>query len=363
MEHKTLMIVGPTEIEEEILALGAQPQVYMRTPEFTERLAAVHRNLQTVFSTQYPVVFFSSSGTGALDACVSNFIARGDEAIVINGGGFGQRWVDICRCHGVVVHEIAVQFGKSVEIAAVERALAEHPQAKALLATYGETSSGALTDVKGIGELMKRQPDMLFIVDAVSAMLAEPMEPEAWGVDAVVTASQKALAIPPGMSFMAVSPAAEARARQVNTHGYYFSVTEALKDWRRNQTPFTPAVSLIFQLERRLEKLVAEGMDNYRARYRRLTERVRAGLAELGFTPLAEHPANCVTGVLTGKYDASRIVSIMSRKHNIEIAPSGGEMKTKMLRVGNFGSITEADIDAMLAAMRETLRELDAEQN
>lgn len=357
--HKKLMIVGPTEIEPEILALGAEPQVYMRTPEFSARLAAIHKNLQAVFCTQHPVVFFASSGTGAMDAAVSNFIARGDEAIVINGGGFGQRWVDICRCHGIAVHEIPVKFGKSVKLDDVKSTIARHPRAKALLATYNETSSGALTDVEGIGAIMKEHQDMLFIVDAVSAMLVEPMEPDAWGVDVVLTASQKALAIPPGLSFMAISPAAEARALTVDTHDYYFSATEALRDWRRNQTPFTPAVSLLFQLEKRLEKIVNEGLKNYQARYRALTALVRAGLAELGFPPIAEHPANCVTGVMTGRYDASKIVRIMSERHNVELAPSGGALKEKMFRVGNFGDISEVDIRAMLDALQQTLAELD----
>lgn len=357
--HKKLMIVGPTEIEPDILALGAEPQVYMRTPEFTARLAAIHRNLQAVFCTRHPVVFFASSGTGAMDAAVSNFIARGDEAIVVNGGSFGQRWVDICRCHGITAHEIPVKFGSSVKLSTIQEALALHPQAKALLATYDETSSGALTDVQGIGEILKGHRGTLFIVDAVSAMLVEPMQPEAWGVDVVITASQKALALPPGLSFMSISPAAEARAREVDSHGYYFSATEALKDWRRNQTPFTPAVSLVVQLERRLEKILAEGLENYRARYRALTARVRDGLAELGFPPIAERPANCVTGVMTGRYDASKIVRIMSDRHNVELAPSGGELKEKMFRVGNFGDISEGDICAMLDALQQTLAELD----
>lgn len=356
------MIVGPTEIEPEILDLGMRPQVYMRTPEFTERLGRINANLQKLFCTANPVVFFASSGTGALDAAVANFVGYGDEVIVINGGGFGRRWVEICHCYGVIVHELPVEFGKSVELATVRAALQKYPQAKALFATYDETSSGSLTDVEGIGRMLRGYPDTLFIVDAVSAMFVEPLETDAWGVDVVLTASQKALAIPPGLSFMAVSPAAEARAQKVGKRSYYFSVTEALKDWRRNQTPFTPAVGLVFQLERRLEKMLEEGMENYRARYRSLTRCVRAGLAELGFSPIAEHPANCVTGIWTGRYDAAEVVSIMSARHGIELAPSGGVLASKMLRIGNFGDISEDDVDTMLAALRDTLAELDARE-
>lgn len=352
------MIVGPTEIEEDILQLGAQPQVYMRTPEFSARLQNIYRNLQTVFCTQHPVVFFACSGTGTLDAAVSNFTSRGEEVIVINGGSFGHRWVDICDHYGLTVHEIKVEFGKSVELSAVEAALRAHPHAVALFSTLDETSSGALTDVEGIGRLMKNYPEMLFVVDAVSALLVEPLEMDAWGVDVATSASQKAFAIPPGLGFMAVSHKAAARAEHADNRGAFFDILEHIKDWKRNQTPFTPAVSLLFQLERRLEKIMEEGIEPYRARYCRLTEEVRAGLRSLGFSPFAEHPANCVTAVWTEKYDAKDIVRTLSQKYDIEIAPSGGEIGNHLFRIGNFGAVDSADIAELMSALRETLKEL-----
>lgn len=360
MKHKKLMIVGPTEIEEDILRLGAEPQVYMRTPEFSARLEKIYRNLQTVFCTQNPVVFFACSGTGTLDAAVSNFTSRGEEVIVINGGSFGHRWVDICEHYHLKVHEIKVEFGKSVTPEAVEAAVKAHPQAVALFSTLDETSSGALTDVRAIGNILKNYPDMLFVVDAVSALLVEPLEMDAWGVDVATSASQKAIAIPPGMGFMAVSPKAAARAERADNRGAFFDILEHIKDWKRHQTPFTPAVSLIFQLERRLEKVMEEGIDNYRARYRRLTEEVRAGLRELGFSTFAEHPANCVTAVWTEEYDATEIVRILSQQYDIEIAPSGGDIRTHIFRIGNFGAVDSADIAELMQALRETLNKLKA---
>lgn len=360
MKHKKLMIVGPTEIEEDILRLGAEPQVYMRTTEFSARLEKTFRNLQEVFCTQNPVVFFACSGTGTLDAAVSNFTSRGEEVIVINGGSFGHRWVDICEHYHLQVHEIKVEFGKSVTPEAVKAAVQAHPKAVALFSTLDETSSGALTDVQAIGNILKDYPDMLFVVDAVSALLVEPLEMDAWGVDVVTSASQKAIAIPPGMGFMAVSAKAAARAEHADNRGAFFDILEHIKDWKRHQTPFTPAVSLIFQLERRLEKVMAEGLENYRARYRRLTEEVRAGLNELGFSTFAEHPANCVTAVWTEEYDATEIVRILSQKHHIEIAPSGGDIRTHIFRIGNFGDIDSTDIAELMQALRETLNELKA---
>lgn len=356
--HKKLMIVGPTEIEDDILTLGKEPQVYMRTPEFSARLEKIFKNLQYLFQTKNPVVFYASSGTGMLDAAVNNFLSPKDEIIVINGGSFGQRWVDIASRYGIIVHEIKVDFGKSVTEQQVKEALLNYPKAKALYTTLDETSSGAKTDLKTIGSLLQDYPHILYVSDCVSALGVEPMKMDEWGLDVVISASQKALAIPPGLGFMAVSSKAVNFAQKSTLRSFYFDILEYLKDWKRNQTPFTPAVSLIFQLEKRLEKIVAEGLDNFQKRYFLLTEKVRTSIKKLGFDVLAEHPANCVTAIKTDEYDASEIVRIMSQKYNIELAPSGGALKQRLFRIGNFGNITEKDIDEMATALEKTLEEL-----
>lgn len=356
--HKKLMIVGPTEIEEEILALGSKPQVYMRTPEFSARLQKIFTNLQYLFQTKNPVVFFASSGTGTLDAAINNFLSPTDEIIVVNGGSFGQRWVDIALRYGIIVHEIKVEFGKSVTIQQISEAIQKHPNAKALYTTLDETSSGALTDLAAIGTLLKQHPDILYVSDCVSALGVEPLKMDEWRLDVVVSASQKALAIPPGLGFMAVSPKAVEFATKSKLRSFYFDILEHLKDHQRNQTPFTPAVSLVYQLERRLEKIVNEGLENFQKRYFALTEEVRSAIKSLGFEVFAEHPASCVTAIKTTQYDAAEIVRIMSQKHNIEIAPSGGSLQHTLFRIGNFGNITSQDIKAMAQALAQTIEEL-----
>lgn len=358
MNKKLIMVLGPTEIEEEILNLGAEPQVYMRTPDYSKKLENIFKNLQYVFQTKNPVVLFASSGTGAMEAAVTNILSKGDNVLYINGGSFGERWGNICKLHQVKTVEIKVDFGDSVNPEIVRQELNKHPDIKAVFATLDETSSGALTDIKSIGEIVKDYPETVFVVDCVSGLIVEPMQTDDWFVDVAVSCSQKAMAIPPGLGFMSVSDKALKFAEKSNLRTFYFDIFDYLSNWKRNQTPFTPAISLLNQLDRRLTMIKQEGLESYRKRYYYLTNLIREGLKDLGFSVLAKNPANCVTGILTDKYDASEIVRIMREKHNIEIAPSGGELKTKLFRVGNFGNINEKDIESFLYAMKETLKEL-----
>lgn len=356
---KLLMVLGPTEIEEDILALGAEPQVYMRTSDYSKKLERIFKNLQYVFQTKNPVIFFASSGTGAMEAAVTNVLSKNDTVLYINGGSFGDRWGKICRLHGINTIELKVEFGESVNPSDVKDILVKNKNIKAVFATLDETSSGALTDIKSIGDIIKDYKDTMFIVDAVSGLIVEPLQTDEWNIDVVVSSSQKAMAIPPGLGFMSISEKALEYAKTANLRNFYFDIFDHIANWKRNQTPFTPAVSLLNQLDLRLEKIKAEGLEQYRNRYSKITNLIRKGLTNLGFEVLAKHPANCVTGILTEKYDASEIVRIMREKHNIEIAPSGGDLKTKLFRVGNFGAINEQNVDDFIKAMQKTIEELN----
>lgn len=357
---KLLMVLGPTEVENDILTAGAMPQEYMRTPDFSQKWQEIFTDLQYIFQTKNPVVCFTSSGTGAMDAAVSNLIPKGGGvSLFINGGSFGKRWGDILSQYKIENVEINVPFGESINPQKIEEALTKNPKINTVFATLDETSSGALTDIKTIGDIIKKHENVIFIVDCVSGLVVEEFQMDEWGVDVAVSASQKALAIPPGLSFMAISPRALELAKQNTTRSVYFDILDYIKNWERNQTPFTPAVSLVEQLSLRLKKIKTEGLQNYRKRYQKNTETIRTGLKALGFEVFAKNPANCVTGVMTEKYNASEIVRIMREKHNIEIAPSGGDLKDKFFRIGNFGNIDQTEIKRFLTAMKSTIEELD----
>lgn len=357
--HKLLMVAGPTEVEKEILKIGSKPQEYMRTPYYTKVLQDVFTNLQYIFETKNPVVMFASSGTGAMEAAATNILSKNDLALFINGGTFGKRWGDILAKHDVIGIEKKVEFGKSISPKIIEEELNKNPNIKAVFATLDETSSGAKTDIQSIGKIIKERENTVFVVDCVSGLLVEEMQMDNWGIDVAITSSQKALAIPPGLSFLAISEKALKFSESANLRQFYFDIFEYLKDWKRNQTPFTPPVSLVNQLDQRLKKIKKEGLKNYRLRYQKNTKLIRDGLNKLGFSVFADCPANAVTGVKTEKYDASKIVEIMRNKFNIEIAPSGGERAKTFFRIGNMGNIKPKHIKRMLKSLKKTISILD----
>lgn len=358
MQRNLLMVLGPTEIEKDILELGSNPQVYMRTHDYSLFLKSVFENLQYIFQTKNPVVMFASSGTGAMEAAVTNILSSGDLALYVNGGSFGKRWGDICKKHDVNTLEIKVDFGQSVDPNLIKKELENNPNIKAVFTTLDETSSGALTDIKTIGAIVKEYPNTVLVVDCVSGLIVEEMRMDEWSIDVAVSSSQKALAIPPGLGFMAISKKALEFAKTANLRTVYFDIFDHISNWERHQTPFTPAIGIIFQLARRLEKIKEIGLESTRTTYYEYTTMIRKGLENLGLRVFAANPANCVTGVMVENYDASEIVKIMREKHYIEIAPSGGDLKDKFFRVGNFGAIKESEIKQFLTALEKTLEEL-----
>ena len=363
MQHKLLMVLGPTEVESDILEIASCPQEYMRTDDYTSKWLKIFENLKYCFQTKNPVAVFASSGTGMMEASVTNFLSENDTILYINGGSFGKRWGDIAKKYKINPIEIAVDFGQSVKVENIEKILSQNKNIKALYATLNETSSGALTDIKNIGKMLKKYPDVLFVVDCISGLLADEFLQDEWGVDVAISASQKAFALPPGLGFMSVSKKALDYATNSNIRGFYFDILDYVANLKRGQTPFTPAVSLVNQLEKRLEKITKEGLNHFRLRYIENTDYLRNGLKQMDFNILAQNPANCVSAVLVKEVDASLIVKIMREKYNIEIAPSGGELKTKLFRIGNYGNIGKKEIDKCLKALKLAKEEAYANKN
>ena len=359
MKKNLLMVLGPTEIEKDILKISAQPQDYMRTEDYSRIWNNIFENLKYAFQTQNTVVTFASSGTGAMDAAVTNFLSKEEKVLYINSGSFGKRWGDICKKYSINAIEIPVEFGDAPSPEIVENFLYQHPETKALLATLNETSSGSLTNIKALGEILKKYPDTLLIVDCISGLLTEEFKQDEWNVDIAISASQKAFSLPPGLAFMSANNKALERAEKSNLRTFYFDIFDYVNNAKRGQTPFTPAVTLVNMLQKRLEKIKKEGLDTYRKKYKENTDFLRKELSKLGFYPLAKHPTNCVTAIYTEKYDASEIVRIMREKHKIELAPSGGDLRTKLFRVGNYGAIDKKEIKLFIKRLKLTLKELD----
>lgn len=362
-QKKLLMVAGPVEIEQEISDIGSAPQEYMRTEEYSKKWARIFENLKYIFQTKYTVVCYTSSGTGVMEAVVTNFLSVKDKIVYINSGSFGKRWGDICKKHNLNTVEVLVDFGKSVNILDVEKILENNPDTKAVFATLNETSCGSLHDISGLGNILKKFPDILFVVDCISGLCSDEFLMDEWGVDVAVSASQKALALPPGLSFMAVNDKALKFAENANLRIFYFDILEYLKDRKRNQTPFTPATGIVNQLDIRLQKIKKEGLENFQKRYHNNTQYLRKKLAELGLKTFVKSKANCVTAIWTDKYNASEIVRIMRNKYNIELAPSGGELSKKMFRIGTYGNIGKEEIDKCISCLKSTIKEIDKNGN
>ncbi len=359
MRKPYLMAPGPSPVPSVVLQAMALPIIHHRTAEFETVMAEVRARLAWLFQTTAEVIPLAASGTGALEAAVVNTCSPGDRVIVVRAGKFGERWVQIARAYGLEVVELTAPYGETVEAARIAEALRQHPDTRVVLCQHSESSTGVLHDVRAYAEVVRSTPAVL-VVDAVSSLAIADLRMDAWGIDAVVSGSQKGLMLPPGLAFCAFGPRAWALAEQARLPRYYFDLRAERKALRGNQAHFTPAVSLIVGLREVLRLLDAEGLANVFARHARLSRATRAGAEALGLTlfPRATPtPALTAVAVPPG-IDGEKIVNAFARSHAITIAGGQGEMKGRMFRIAHMGHAVEPDVIVALAALEQVLAEL-----
>ncbi|MBN2689835.1 MAG: alanine--glyoxylate aminotransferase family protein [Gammaproteobacteria bacterium] len=355
MKRNLLMVAGPTEIEDDVLAYGARPLVYNRTPEFSEHILKIEKGLQELFVTKNRVFILTSSGTGAMETAVVNLLSSGDKVLVVDAGTFGHRWFEIADAYGVECDVIKVPQGISVDPELIRSRITE--DIKAVFVTANETSVGITIDLKKIGLLVK-DTNAVLVVDAVSSLGSDPLETDNWFCDVVITSTQKALALPPGLSFITVSDKAWSLVEKSTLPKYYFNLKEYRANMLRGQTPFTPAISLLFQLGKRLEKLHEIGLTETISIQRKKSLYLRKGCERLGLSVIGDSPSNGVVGIKVPEHlDAFEVVQILRKEHGVEIAPSPGEDKHKVIRIGMFGAIDLSDIDKLLNVLEGVLSE------
>lgn len=272
-----LMTPGPTPVPEETLLELAKPVTFHRSAEFRQVLTEVETELQYVFQTKNVVVILTSSGTGGMEAAVSNCLAPGEKAILLIAGRWGERWKGICKSFGVEMVIVQVPYGQAVQPDQLQKALAEHPDAKAVFATFSETSTGIKHDIKAFGDIVAKTP-AVFIVDTISGLGVSEFRTDDWNVDVCVTGSQKALMLPPGLAFVSVSPKAWQKI-EANTASrtFYFDLKKYRQKLEESDTPYTPANTLIKAQRLSLKKLHAEGIENVSAHHARMGAAARAG--------------------------------------------------------------------------------------
>ena len=359
MKKYYLMAPGPTPVPNQILLAMARPIIHHRTPEYEALFAEVREGLKWLVQTTQETIILAASGTGAMEAAVTNTLSPGDKALVVRAGKFGERWAEICAAYGVEVVALDAPFGHTVPPDRVADALKKTPGIRAVLCQHSETSTGVLHDVRGYTEAT-RKSDAILVVDTVSSLGVADLPMDAWGVDVVVAGSQKGLMLPPGLALCTLSDKAWDRVKQAKLPRYYFNLLEEKKLVVKNQPHFTPAVSIVIGLREVLAMLKAEGLANIFRRHDRLARATRAGVEAMGLELFAKAtPSPAITSVVSPKgIDSEKVLAAYAKSHNITIAGGQGEMKGKVFRLGHMGYVGDFDVVIALAALEQVLAEL-----
>ncbi|MFZ9862718.1 MAG: pyridoxal-phosphate-dependent aminotransferase family protein [Gemmataceae bacterium] len=354
-----LMTPGPTAVPEETLLELAKPVTFHRSSQFRAVLAEVLEDLKYVFCTKNHVLPLTCSGTGAMEAAVSNTTPPGSKAICLISGRWGERWRNISKAFGITPIEVTCPYGKSISPAQLEKALAEHPDAKIVCATLSETATGARNDIKAFAAILKDKPQIL-IVDAISGLGVMECRTDDWGVDICVTGSQKALMLPAGLAFLSVSDKAW-KLIDGNTQqkSFYFDLKKYRENLKNNDTPFTPANTLIKALKHSLKMLRAEGIENTWARHARMGAACRAGAQAMNLKLMAEEPVDGLTVIHVPEgVDGVEILGKLEKKYGVRVAGGQDVLKGKILRIAHMGYMDMFDVLTALSALEMALVEM-----
>jgi len=365
MLKRMLLTPGPTPVPPEVLLAGAEPIVHHRAPRFVEIFHECIEGLKYVFQTENDTLVFASSGTGAMESAVVNLINPGDKVVVASIGNFGARWLKLNKTWGAEVVALEFEWGTKADSAVIEKALADNPDAKAVFCQFSETSTGVVNDVKTIGEIVARTPAVL-VVDAISGLGATDLPTDAWKVDVCVAGSQKALMIPPGLAAVAVSDKAWKVVEACTNPRFYFDWVSARDKAAAGQTPFTPAVSLFVMLNKAIEMIREEGLQNVFQRHRVLGAACKAGVQALGLELFGpdDPEANSVTAVkVPAGVDGAQIGKIARDKYGVWLAGGQGALKGKIFRFGHCGYFGAFDIVSGLSVVEMVLAELGYDVN
>lgn len=358
MKEVRLFTPGPTPVPARVREAESAPMIHHRSEEFSETIRSVRRKLKTLCGTSGEVVLYTSSGTGGLEATVSSLFAPGDEVVIVEGGKFGERWVDLAEHYRLRADILRVEWGKAVEPEKVLERLT--PKTKGILIQACESSTGAYHPVEMIGKLLRGRDDVLLVVDAITALGVHDMSMDRDRIDVLIGASQKALMCAPGLATLALSPRALARLQQVKSVGFYFSLQRELKNEQKDTTAFTPAISLWRSLDTALSMIEAEGREQLFMRHRKLQKIARAKFREMGQTLFnSDQDATSGITVVTAPkgLDVKKWIKDLRKEHGLWIAGGQGKLEGNIFRVSHMGACQEEDLNWALKAIEGSLRE------
>lgn len=342
---------------ERVALAMARPAVYHRAPEFAEILLDCAAKLRRLFKTAEPVVVLAASATGGMEAAVANLLGPGESAVVVRGGKFGERWGDLCTAYGVPFEAVDVEWGRAVDPAAVDAALAKS-RAKAVLVQASETSTGAKHPVEALGPICRAR-DALLVVDGVTAVGCFDVPMDGWGIDCLVVGSQKALMLPPGLCAVALSSRGREALERSKHPRYYFDLRKELKNQEKGQTAFTPATSLVVGLREALTMIEEEGLEAVFARHARCAAATRAGARGLGLELFADRPTEACTAIrVPAGVDGSALVKHARERWGVTIAGGQDRLKGKIIRLAHLGWAADFDVLTALAVVELALADL-----
>jgi aspartate aminotransferase-like enzyme len=356
MSYK-LFIPGPIAVSEKTLRAMAQPMIGHRSTDFVALYNSIQPELQAIGYTKDPIYLSTSSAWGVMEGSLRNVVKK--KVLNCMNGAFSDKWYDVALRCGKAATALKFEWGQPVDPEAVRRELATGAY-DALTLIHNETSCGCMSDLAALMKVVREFPDVIAIVDTVSSFSAMPIRKDELGIDVLVSGSQKAFALPPGLSFLSVSKKALDRAATMTDRGYYFDYVEFQKNHEAGMTPSTPAISLIYALKSKLDDIKAEGLDQRHARHARLNRTVRDHVCAKGFKLFPQEgygsvTLNCFANTLG--YDLAALNKILKSKHGLVIDGGYGKLKGKTFRISNMGDETDATIAAMLQSLDAALAE------
>ena len=353
-----LRIVGPTPLPDAVREALARQMINHRGPEFAELTHDLVRRMQWAYQTKNEVLLLSCSGTGALEAAVVNTVSPGDRVLAVCIGVFGDRFATIAQAFGGQVTRLEAPWGCAADPDSVRQHLRENPGYKAVLFTANETSTGVLNPVRELAQAVREESDALVLVDAISALGAVDIPVDEWGMDIVLTGSQKAWMLPPGLAMASVSQRAWQAVEACTSPRFYFDFRAYRKSQAKGQCPYTPPVGLFFALQVALQLMEAEGLKECFARHQRVAAHTRGAVQRLGLRlfPQEGFWSPTVTAVSAPEgVDADELRGIMRTEYDVVTAGGQQSLKGKILRFGHMGSVTEAELDDAVRALEKAL--------
>jgi aspartate aminotransferase-like enzyme len=359
--QQQLRVPGPTPLPERVVRAASRPMIDHRGPEFAELLADVTAGAKRVFETASDLLVLTASGSGGLESAIANLVSPGDEVVAAICGNFGERFAGMAAAYGAQVTRLEAEWGQPVDPADLAEVLAAHPQARVVLLTHNETSTGVSNGLAGLVRVA-HDAGRVVAVDGVSSVSSMRIGVDELGVDVAVSASQKGWMAPPGIAFVTVNERGWELSERSRSPRFYFDWRQARKNAENGSTPWTPAVSVLFAVQEGIRMLEEEGLDNVFARHRRLADATEAGLAAMGLELFAADGfrSSTVTSALPMPgLDVSAFRKRLRTRYGVVIAGGQGKMTGKMLRVGHLGAVTDGDVVQVLWAMERALEDLD----